>query len=362
MGNMMTQIAAVTQIKVVPDVDSIYEPGKKSVLSEPIMKWQYIDFEDFWETVCLHSKTPLTVTDYPLLKDLDFKELGPNESEVKATLDGLLLKSINDPRAHGENGMDDLRVLWVKVSIDQEKRLITSEALNPQDGSTTCWQFAMFHFNQEDESFRVESWVDMPDGERRAGPQWSSFVEWCYLKPHLFARHFGKNVQVRSLQPAPHDPDLRIVITNGLTETFEDPEEFFNSFVALFKQEAVEGHGTVDYGDDENNFVLAMVLELSPEIKIPTVRSVSLKPESLEMTVQIKLKSPDGELVDFATHYWKVYSDPVRLGFWVKRPRSMNLCGASGDTIEMAYRLYRLTSEKDVIKEVESLDEKNFFL
>lgn len=357
MGNLASLMQSFAHIKVTPNCDSIYCPGKKSAISDPILKWQYTDFEEFWEEVVAHSRTPIQLSEYPLVKDFEYRELGPNSTETKVTLDGRWLKLLG--RQEDER---DAVAAWFRVHVDPEERIIRNEDLG-QGGELQRWLCCVFHHDEEEGSFRLESWIELLDGTHDAGAEFAQFVEHLQLKPHLAMRHMGRKVDCKGLQPAPDDPGRRIVLSQDLSGFFEDPAALLEGLLALMKQEVLDLHGTVEYGETEREVVLDSVVPLGPDSSVAAIRYVSTNPETCEMRVQVHIKTPRAhEPVFFITQFWKIYSDPVRLGYWNKRPDGESLCGNYYDTLEPALKLNRLVNERDVIKEVEGLDENNFFL
>eukprot|EP00408_Alexandrium_pacificum_P016968 CAMPEP_0171191052 /NCGR_PEP_ID=MMETSP0790-20130122/19167_1 /TAXON_ID=2925 /ORGANISM="Alexandrium catenella, Strain OF101" /LENGTH=349 /DNA_ID=CAMNT_0011656191 /DNA_START=13 /DNA_END=1062 /DNA_ORIENTATION=+ len=348
-------MGGIASVKVNPNCESIHEPGKRSAVSDPIGKSVYVDFEDFFQECVAHSQTPILPWDLFFVKDVWYKDLGENVSESKVILCGKRLKMA------GKQDTDEDKVsCWYETTVDPVGRSIVSEEL-VGERQRKSMQYSYFHYDEAEETFQVECWVEMPDGERRCGAEWAKIVEWFYLKPHIITRHLSKKVDCKALQPAPHRPELKVVLSQDMSEHYSDPEVLANGLVNLYKMEALDAGGQIEYGL-EGRVIMDYAVDVAGN-KLPVKKNMLVDMDNLRVEVEISLKNPDpdGEPLRLMTQYNQVYRDPPRVGYWIRRPDSDQELGSLMEMLDIGMRLNKLVNERDVMKQVDSLDEGSFF-
>mmetsp|Transcript_82271 Transcript_82271/g.183741 ORF Transcript_82271/g.183741 Transcript_82271/m.183741 type:complete len:362 (-) Transcript_82271:197-1282(-) len=345
-----------TNVKVHANADSIRDPGKKSAVSQPIPKSMYKDFDDFFAEALDHSRVPVRFEHILFLKEFHYRMTGPDDSECKVTLDGKRLKL-----AGKQQDETDQVVLNYRTHVDFEGTTIVSEELSPS-GEPKSWQYAVFHFDGAAETFCLESWVEMPDGERRSGDKWAGIVEWDYLKPHLAIRAIDRKVSVKALQPAPDDANLKIVMSSDVSAFWTTPEDVMDSFLAHLKQEALDAPGgTCEYIDAED---VRLTLRVGQLLILRTIRIDHAKNVmKVEESVKVQGEEEESQAQEFVSRhrFFKVYSEPLRLGYWSRLASCENAVGSWLDAVEISYRLNLLARDRDLNKQVGTLDDASLF-
>mmetsp|Transcript_109924 Transcript_109924/g.342694 ORF Transcript_109924/g.342694 Transcript_109924/m.342694 type:complete len:360 (-) Transcript_109924:84-1163(-) len=358
MGNLLVNIA---RVQVYANVDSICEPGQKSVMSEPIGKDLYEDFDEFFAEVVAHCRAPILPWNILFVKDMEFKELEDEKTEAIIWGDGKLRKLL-----HLQESEDDTVIVWMKVQVDWKAHTVVCEDLEHPSGKSKSIATAAFHFDEASQTFRVESWLVM-DGERLHGAQWAWFMEWLYLKPHLVLRSTATKVKVRALKTPPTGGDMKIALSGDMSEYFADAEAILDALVAQIKKEALDLKGTVDYGDDADEVLIKM--NIPPQLVSATglqtgdqlqwVRRLSIRKEESQLVINISVDGTD-DTAAFVQVY-QVYTEPLRVGSWNRRKCSTVSFSSHNEAGELSMRLNKLVTDLAVIKEVDSLDEKNFY-
>mmetsp|Transcript_62969 Transcript_62969/g.195307 ORF Transcript_62969/g.195307 Transcript_62969/m.195307 type:complete len:365 (-) Transcript_62969:30-1124(-) len=363
MGNSVVALHKELQgIKVHPDVDSPTCPGEKSVLSDPIPKNLCDDPKQMFEELIVLCKANVPIFEIPFFKEISEKQIGEREWEVKIILDGKLRKKFGKQESE-----EDYVCNWYKVYIDRENLEMRGEDIEDDgtpEGKSKGSSRSLFVMDKETDSFRVESWAVNPEGKRFHGERWANYVEFVHLRPILAIGYLTQTkMQFNVDSPS---GEGKSTMSGDLGEYFPDgPDELFMAFLTLFKQDTLLlPGGSVDYTEDEGNaFTAENSFDMPDEkgnksaIKFTICRTVDVDEEKRLITVRAKIVESG---VPYGDEFYQFHEEPLRVEFWAQRPSGKREPLAF-EVLEFRCRLDRLILERSVTKEVQTLDEKNFY-
>mmetsp|Transcript_20615 Transcript_20615/g.57958 ORF Transcript_20615/g.57958 Transcript_20615/m.57958 type:complete len:163 (+) Transcript_20615:694-1182(+) len=161
-----------------------------------------------------------------------------------------------------------------------------------------------------------------------------------------------------------------------MSEFYKEPEELLDAMVTYMKKETVDGKGTVEYGDDDDMVTLFQPLDaslLSPNAttlpgteglshrRLVTVdrennRIVSCSTLTKETEDGVE-EDPENETT------FQLYTNPLRVGCWMVRTNSESKRKVAShyEAVMLSWMLNRMVGEEEILKEIEGLDEKNFY-
>jgi len=210
------------------DAESPTEPGKLSVLSEPLTQF-CADFDAFYDGVIRSMKDPvLNPMEHHVIKSIEVSTIGPEEWVVKIIHDGAKLKKF------GLQETEEDRVgSWAHIWSSRKQREIVQEYYSPDGAKVT----ATTHVKFLQDPFRVEAWLDEASGVRRSGPVLRGCIRDTFLNP-IVRELATRKVKVEHSVESPSTEGVCAIsepLEPHLPETGAGHSEVFDAMIELMK-------------------------------------------------------------------------------------------------------------------------------
>eukprot|EP00416_Gambierdiscus_australes_P043534 CAMPEP_0171109392 /NCGR_PEP_ID=MMETSP0766_2-20121228/70751_1 /TAXON_ID=439317 /ORGANISM="Gambierdiscus australes, Strain CAWD 149" /LENGTH=346 /DNA_ID=CAMNT_0011571123 /DNA_START=77 /DNA_END=1117 /DNA_ORIENTATION=- len=167
-------MGSAPSIQVHRDVQSLTDPDKLSVVSDPLTPY-CDDMDLFYDGVIRSMKDPvLNPLDNYVIKTVEIKSISEEEWVFKIIHDGEKLQSFNL-----QETSEDRVAQWAHIWTSRERREIVEEFYSEDGESVTMTSHVRFH----PDPFRIEAWLDMANGERRSGYVLQGVVRDIYINP-----------------------------------------------------------------------------------------------------------------------------------------------------------------------------------
>jgi len=344
-----------------PDRDSPTCPGEKSSISDPIPLDLVESMEEFFDEVYDSFQEQTQQTDWMVLKEVVNIEHGPGDNTTKVVLDGKKLKE----KGFSEDGKDFWRV-WCRFKADRERWELTSIIYDPaaQDGSVVSMeQHARFLKDEEDGSFKIESWCMQGGNVRRAGMIWAKMVEFIYLKPLLAFRHFASKVKVHfGVDSA--ESGGKSVFTGSLDDFFKDDGELFDVMLHAVKMDDIEKERPIEIRSEEE-YEVRWQEPWTPWGQEPNEHNVHLLDFERRVVMDRKRKNLTQHFFvgsDILNNvFFRIHKEPLRVETWFVKPNGYRT-GSGPEAQLFRIWIHKLVNDHVMSQEVQDLQgQRSFF-